>query len=110
VPAKLFAVKAGAVATPLPSVQAVAVTTMLVGSKEPLAALGTRVVESTVYAGAVNVTTAFGTGTGGVLPSITVTDNGTAKGVLTAAVWGVVPVFAVIVAGWTVFDRSNGIV
>jgi len=30
--------------------------------------------------------------------------------VLTAAVWGVVPVFAVIVAGWTVFDRSNGIV
>jgi hypothetical protein len=101
-------VKVGAVATPLASVQAVVDTTMLTGSKEPLAALDTMVVESIVYAGAAKVTTAFGTGFGGVLPSITVTDSG-AKGVPTATLWGV-PELAVIVAGLIVFDRSNVVV
>ena len=73
-------------ATPLASVQAV-VDRQVPGSKEPLAALDTRVVESIENAGAANVTTRSATGFGGVLPSITVTDSG-AKGVPTATFAG----------------------
>jgi hypothetical protein len=77
---------------------------VVLSAKAPLAALGTEC-ESRVNAGAVNVTTAFGTGTGGVLPSITVTDSGIAKAVPAVVLCGVVPAFVVIVAGMIVFER-----
>jgi hypothetical protein len=101
----VFATKPAAVATPFASVQAVVVGVVL-SVKAPLAALGTFVEES-VNAGAVKVTTALGTGFGGVLASITVTESGMPKAVPAVAVCGVVPAFVVIVAGLIVFDKSN---
>ena len=94
--------KTAAVATPLAFVQAVVVTVVL-SANVPLAALA--VPEVTVNDGAVNVTSALLTGTGGVLPSITVTASGIAKGVPAVALCGVVPADGVIVAGVMVFDR-----
>jgi hypothetical protein len=95
-------VKTAAVATPLAFVQAVVVTVVL-SANVPLAALAAPPV--TVNDGAVNVTSALLTGTGGVLPSITVTANGMVKGVPAVALCGVVPAAGVIVAGMMVFDR-----
>ena len=80
-----FAVNTAAVATPLASVQAVVVVVLL-SAKVPLAAVGGPAgFVGMVKDGALKITNAPPTGTGGVLPSITVTVSG-AKGVLTAVV------------------------
>ena len=105
-PANAFAVKVPASATPLEFVQ----TEMEVPPppKVPLAAVG---VGGTVGGvtnendGAAKVTYALVTGFGGVLPSTTVTERGTAKAVPFGVVCGVAPVPGVIVTGTSVFDR-----
>jgi len=82
------------------------VVTVPVSAKVPLDVLSTPLV-FTVNAGAVNVTSALLTGTGGVLPSSTVTESAAGKAVPDVVVCGVLAADAVFVAGTMVFDRVN---